>query len=152
MNGQQLKNSILQLAIQGRLVPQYSKDEPASALLARIREEKQRLVKDKKIKKEKPLAPITDDEKPFDIPESWEWVRLGEISNYGDIKKKNKISDLSLNIWSLDLEDIEKGGKLIKKVYLNERKSKGDRTLFKKGDILYSKLRPYLQKILILLL
>ena len=80
MNGQQLKNSILQLAIQGRLVPQDSKDEPASALLARIREEKQRLVKDKKIKKEKPLAPITDDEKPFDIPESWEWVRLGEVS------------------------------------------------------------------------
>ena len=149
MNGQQLKNSILQLAIQGRLVPQDSKDEPASALLTRIREEKQRLVKDKKIKKEKPLAPITDEEKPFDIPESWEWVRLGEISNYGDIKKKNKISDFSLNIWSLDLEDIEKGGKLIKKVYLNERKSKGDRTLFKKGDILYSKLRPYLQKILI---
>lgn len=81
MNGQQLKNSILQLAIQGRLVPQDSKDEPASALLARIREEKQRLVKEKKIKKEKPLAPITDDEKPFDIPESWEWVRLGEIAN-----------------------------------------------------------------------
>ena len=84
MNGQQLKNSILQLAIQGRLVPQDSKDEPASALLTRIREEKQRLVKDKKIKKEKPLAPITDDEKPFDIPESWEWVRLGEIASiYG---------------------------------------------------------------------
>lgn len=83
MNGQQLKNSILQLAIQGRLVPQDSKDEPASALLARIREEKQRLVKDKKIKKEKPLAPITDDEKPFDIPESWEWVRLGEIGDWG---------------------------------------------------------------------
>lgn len=81
MNGQQLKNSILQLAIQGRLVPQYSNDEPASALLARIREEKQRLVKDKKIKKEKPLAPITDEEKPFDIPETWEWVRLGEIAN-----------------------------------------------------------------------
>ena len=81
MNGQQLKNSILQLAIQGRLVPQDSKDEPASALLARIREEKQRLVKDKKIKKEKPLAPITDDEKPFDIPESWEWVRIIDIAN-----------------------------------------------------------------------
>ena len=84
MNGQQLKNSILQLAIQGRLVPQDSKDEPASALLARIREEKKRLVEEKKIKKEKPLAPITDDEKRFDIPESWEWVRLGEIASiYG---------------------------------------------------------------------
>lgn len=79
MNGQQLKNSILQLAIQGRLVPQDSKDEPASALLKRIREEKKRLVEEKKIKKEKPLAPITDDEKPFDIPESWEWVRLESV-------------------------------------------------------------------------
>ncbi|MCI7581069.1 MAG: restriction endonuclease subunit S [Prevotella sp.] len=79
MNGQQLKNSILKLAIQGKLVPQDSSDEPASVLLARIREEKQKLVDEKIIKKEKPLAPITDDEKPFVIPESWEWVRLGEV-------------------------------------------------------------------------
>ena len=81
MNGQQLKNSILKLAIQGKLVPQDSSDEPASVLLSRIREEKQRLVDEKIIKKEKPLAPITEEEKPFDIPESWEWVRLGEICN-----------------------------------------------------------------------
>lgn len=81
MNGQQLKNSILQLAIQGRLVPQDSSEEPASALLSRIREEKKRLVEEKIIKKEKPLAPIKDEEKPFDIPESWEWVRLGEITS-----------------------------------------------------------------------
>lgn len=83
MNGQQLKKSILQLAIQGRLVPQNLKDEPASVLLARIREEKQRLVDEKIIKKSKPLSHITDDEKPFDIPESWKWVRLGEIGDWG---------------------------------------------------------------------
>ena len=83
MNGQQLKKSILQLAIQGRLVPQNLKDEPASVLLARIREEKQRLVDEKIIKKEKALAPIMEEEKPFDIPESWEWVRLGEIGDWG---------------------------------------------------------------------
>ena len=87
MNGQQLKNSILQLAIQGRLVPQYSNDEPASALLSRIREEKKRLVEEKKIKKDKPLAPIKDEEKPFDIPESWEWVRLGDICYLSDGEK-----------------------------------------------------------------
>ena len=81
MNGQQLKNSILKLAIQGKLVPQDSSDEPASVLLSRIREEKQRLVDEKIIKKEKALAPITEEEKPFDIPESWEWVRLGEIAS-----------------------------------------------------------------------
>ena len=87
MNGQQLKKSILQLAIQGRLVPQILKDEPASVLLARIREEKQRLVDEKIIKKSKPLSHITDDEKPFDIPESWEWVRLGDICYLSDGEK-----------------------------------------------------------------
>ena len=98
MNGQQLKNSILQLAIQGRLVPQDSNDEPASALLSLIREEKKKLVEEKKIKKDKPLAPIKDEEKPFEIPESWEWVRLGDIANYGDVKKKKKVRDFSLHI------------------------------------------------------
>lgn len=93
MNGQQLKNSILKLAIQGKLVPQVSSDEPASVLLARIREEKQRLVDEKIIKKEKALSPITDEEKPFDIPKSWEWVRLGEIMNFvnGRAYSKNEL-------------------------------------------------------------
>ena len=93
MNGQQLKNSILKLAIQGKLVPQDSSDEPASVLLARIREEKQRLVDEKIIKKEKALSPITDEEKPFDIPKSWEWVRLGEIMNFvnGRAYSKNEL-------------------------------------------------------------
>ena len=80
MNAQQLKNSILQEAIEGRLVPQDPNDEPASVLLDKIRTEKKRLVKEGKIKK-KDLeeTPINEDEKPFDIPESWEWCRLGDI-------------------------------------------------------------------------
>ena len=80
MTGKQLKNAILQLAIQGKLVPQDSDDEPASALLAQIRQEKAQLVKAGKLKK-KDLAttPITDDEKPFEIPESWEWCRLKDL-------------------------------------------------------------------------
>ncbi len=81
MNAQQLKNSILQEAIEGRLVPQDPNDEPASVLLERIREEKRRLVKEGKLKK-KDLEenPISEDEIPFDIPESWEWVRFGTIT------------------------------------------------------------------------
>ena len=79
MTGQDLKNSILQLAIQGKLVPQDANDEPASVLLERIKAEKKKLIEEKKIKKEKPLAEITEDEIPFEIPESWEWCRLGEI-------------------------------------------------------------------------
>ena len=75
-----LRQSILQYAIQWKLVEQNSTDEPASELLKKIKEEKEKLVKEWKIKKEKPLEPIKDEEKPFDIPSSWEWVRLGEIS------------------------------------------------------------------------
>lgn len=81
MDIQGLKDKILQLAIQGKLVEQNENDEPASALLQRIKEERGKLVKEKKIKKPKPLPEITDEEKPFEIPDSWEWVRLGEISN-----------------------------------------------------------------------
>ena len=75
-----LKKSILQQAIQGKLVPQDANDEPASALLARIRKEKEQLVKAGKLKKKDlETTPITDDEKPFEIPESWEWVRLKDV-------------------------------------------------------------------------
>lgn len=79
MNAQDLKNSILQRAIEGKLVPQRKEEGTAKELLAEIRAEKAQLVKEKKIKKSKPLPEITDEEKPFDIPESWEWVRLDDI-------------------------------------------------------------------------
>ena len=110
MTGQQLKNSILQMAVQGKLVPQDPNDEPASVLLERIRAEKERLIKEKKLKKEKNPSVIfrsTDnspytflekigdeirdisDEIPFDIPESWEWVRLGEVFQHNTGKALN---------------------------------------------------------------
>lgn len=81
MTGKQLKASILQLAIEGKLVPQDPNDEPASELLKRIAKERAKLVKEKKIKAPKPLPPIDDDEKPFDLPEGWVWCRLGEITD-----------------------------------------------------------------------
>ena len=83
MNAQQLRNSILQEAIEGRLVPQDPNDEPASVLLERIREEKKRLVKEGKLKK-KDLEekPISEDEKPFEIPKGWVWVRWGALGEY----------------------------------------------------------------------
>lgn len=79
MTPQQLKKSILQRAIEGRLVEQRAEEGTARELLEEIRAEKERLVKEKKIKKSKPLPPITEEEKPFDIPEGWEWVRLGDV-------------------------------------------------------------------------
>ena len=73
-DAQALREKILDLAMHGKLVPQDPNDEPASVLLEKIKAEKEQLIKEKKIKKSKPLAPITDDEKPFDIPDSWEWA------------------------------------------------------------------------------
>jgi len=78
MTAQQLKNSILQLAVQGKLVPQNPADEPISVLFERIKTEKEQLIKYGKIKKSKPLVPITDNETPFDIPDSWQWCRFGD--------------------------------------------------------------------------
>ena len=109
MTGQQLKNSILQMAVQGKLVPQDPNDEPASVLLERIRAEKEQLIKEGKIKKEKNPSIIfrgadnlpyekvgknepvcIADEVPFDIPESWEWVRLGNIGDWGSGATPNR--------------------------------------------------------------
>jgi len=81
LNAQDLKNSILQLAVQGKLVEQRAEEGTARELLEQIKLEKDQLIKDKKIKKSKPLPEITEDEIPFEIPESWEWVRVNDIFN-----------------------------------------------------------------------
>ena len=90
MTAQDLKNSILQRAIEGKLVPQRQEEGTAKELLAKIRAEKARLIKEKKIKKSKPLPEIADDEKPFDIPESWEWVRLKDLGQFSSGKTPSK--------------------------------------------------------------
>ena len=150
MTPQELKNSILQLAIQGKLVVQRPEEGTAKELFAQIQQEKQRLIAEKKIKKEKPLPEITDDEKPFDIPENWMWVRFGDISTYNQRKQKVSANDITEDMWSLDLEDIEKeSGKIINIRKARERKISGDKVQFYKGQVLYSKLRPYLKKILV---
>lgn len=88
MTPQELKNSILQLAIQGKLVPQRAEEGTAEELYNQIQAEKQNLIKAGKIKKEKLLLEITDDEKPFEIPDSWKWVRFGNISQLLDGEKR----------------------------------------------------------------
>ena len=90
-----LKSKVLDLAMRGKLIKQDPNDEPASVLLEKIKAEKAELVKEKKIKKSKPLPEITDDEKPFDIPDSWEWGRLGDIclSNIGLTYKPSQKSE-----------------------------------------------------------
>lgn len=91
-----LKQTILQLAVMGKLVPQDPSDEPASSLLERIAAEKAQLVKEKKIKKEKPLSVIREDEKPFELPQGWEWERFGKIFldlKYGTSQRSDYLID-----------------------------------------------------------
>ena len=90
----QLKQTILQLAVMGKLVPQDPSDEPAAELLKRIAEEKAQLLKDKKIKKQKALPPIAEDEKPFELPNGWEWCRFGNVAT----SRLGKMLDKSKNV------------------------------------------------------
>lgn len=139
-----LNQAILQEALQGKLVGQDPTDEPATKLLKRIKTEKTTSGK-----KEKPLPPIKEEEIPFEIPKSWVWCRLGEITNYGSSPKAEP-SDLKNDTWVLDLEDIEKTtSKLLCKIRFSERNSLSTKSVFKAGDVLYSKLRPYLDKVIV---
>ena len=97
MNAQQLKNSILQRAIEGKLVEQRAEEGTAAELLREIKAEKARLVKEGKLKKEKPLPEIKEEEIPFEIPESWEWVRLCEVAVSGLGKTLNKTKDAGIS-------------------------------------------------------
>ena len=135
MTPQELKNSILQLAIQGKLVPQRAEEGNAEDLYQQIQAEKQKLIKEGKIKKEKPLPPINDDEKPFEIPGNWKWVRLGEIgySNIGLTYSPKDICDSGILVLrSCNIKNSNMNYDDIIKVKMNIPKNK----MCKKGDIL----------------
>ncbi len=147
MTPQELKNSILQLAIQGKLVEQRPDEGTAGELYQQIQTEKQKFFKAGTIKKENPLPEITEDEKPFDIPESWKWVRLRTIVynrgqevptalfsyiDIGSIDNKNQRLNAEENL----IETSEAPSRARKKVQL--------------GDILYSTVRPYLHNMCII--
>ena len=147
-----LQKSILQEAIQGKLCEQKDEDGSAKELIEKISLEKERLIESGQIKKHKALPAIQEDEIPFDIPSSWCWERLGNISTYNQTKPKIKAIDLDRLIWVLDLDDIEKNtGKILRYVKAKDKKVSGEKVVFHKGQILYSKLRPYLKKALIAL-
>lgn len=140
----QLRQSFLREAMQGKLVTQNPADGNAKDLLYKIKTEKE-----KSGKKEKPLPAIKEEEIPFDIPDNWVWCRLGEITNYGTSLKADP-TDLKEDTWVLDLEDIEKeSSKLIEKKRFKERNSLSTKSRFIVGDVLYSKLRPYLDKVIV---
>ena len=165
------KKAILQEAVQGKLVPQIAAEGNAKDLLEEIR--KDRLShgfansygicdgKNKKSKSsdlrsksqisvtKKELPEITEDEIPFEIPESWCWCRLGEIVPFG-VCQNAEPQEIDDEDWILDLEDIEKdSGKILSFKTKKEVDSKSTKHIFKKGFVLYSKLRPYLNKCVI---
>ena len=150
MNTKALRQKILDLAIHGKLVPQDPNDEPASVLLERIRAEKERLIKEGKIKRPKKTKETSDKPHyPYELPEGWAWTTLGEISNYGTTINI-QVDDIDKNEWILELEDIEKEtANIIQRLSASERSVKGTRHKFSAGNILYSKLRTYLNKVLV---
>ena len=160
---------VLDLAIRGRLVPQDPSDEPAEALLARVREERLLMAADGRLRKrdvegdsvifrgednsyyerfgDDRVIPIEGE--VFAIPRTWAWSRFGAISNYGSSESVNP-EEIDDENWVLDLEDIEKGsGRILRRVCGGERRSSSVKRPFCAGQLLYSKLRPYLNKVLI---
>ena len=153
MDTKKLRQKILDLAIRGKFVPQDPNDEPASVLLERIKAEKERLIKEGKIKRSKKTNNASDtphyENVPFEVPKGWVWTTLGSISNYGT-SINVQVGDIDSNEWILELEDIEKDtAKIIQHLSKKERFLNGTRHKFQKGDILYSKLRTYLNKVLV---
>ena len=166
--GARARSKVLDLAVRGLLVPQDASDEPASALLARAADERRALVEAGKAKAPKggPSAIWRDPsdgahyekrgkgepvpvEVPYDLPEGWEWARLGSISNYG-MAGSVPANDISDKAWILDLEDIEKDtGAVQARIRKVDRPPTSAKRPFAKGQLLYSKLRPYLNKVLI---
>ena len=161
------KTKILDLAIRGQLVPQDPTDEPASVLLERIRAEKEELIKQGKIKRDKKesvifrgednsyylktgeLVESLEDWDFEELPGGWSVCCLGELCDYGNCTNIDT-ADIADSAWILDLEDIEKdSGVVLQKVHQGERNAGSTKHRFHKGQVLYSKLRPYLNKVVL---
>lgn len=159
MNAQDLKNSILQRAIEGKLVPQRKEEGTAKELLAEIRAEKARLIKEKKIKKSKSLPEITDEEKPFDIPESWEWVRLMDLcANIVDCPHSTpKYFSNNTGYYAIDTNVIDSNGEITGWRYVSQESylqrisrltpEQGDIVLTREGSIGRAAILPSDKKI-----
>lgn len=141
-DAQALREKILDLAMRGKLVPQDPNDEPASVLLEKIKAEKEQLIKDKKIKKSKPLAPITDDERPFDIPDSWEWVRLGDVNTYNsESVHPDRTPDKTFELYSVPIFPTRKP-EIIKGEEIRSNKQ-----AVETGDVLLCKINPRINRV-----
>lgn len=136
-----LRKSIIDLATSGQLSSICDGDDSIKEILDQLP-----VVS---TKRKKLLAQEYEFDKLFSIPEHWKWMKLGEIASYGDTPTKVMAIDVPDDTWILELEDIEAGGELLVKKRADSRMSVGEKTVFKKGQVLYSKLRPYLKKVLV---
>lgn len=138
-----LRELILELAVRGKLVPQDPNDEPASELLKRIAAEKAELVKQGKIKKQKLLPEISEDEKPFELPAGWEWVRLNHVGHdWGQKTPENDFTYIDVGSINKELGTISKPGVINPK----DAPSRA-RKIVRRNTVLYSTVRPYLLNI-----
>ncbi|ENA26557.1 hypothetical protein HMPREF1487_09598 [Pseudomonas sp. HPB0071] len=139
-----LKQALLQLAVMGKLVPQDPSDEPAAELLKHIAKKKAQLITEGKIKKQKPLVEISQEEKPFNLPKGWEWARFGNICSISsELVRPEDFPELR----QVAPDCIEKGtGLLTERRTVKESGVKGPNNRFYAGQIIYSKIRPSLSK------
>lgn len=136
-----LRTNIIDLAVSGKISSQFpAKDSVADIIKA---------LPEVSTKRKKLLGQTFEYGKQPSIPTRWKWMRLGEIASYGDTPTKAFFDDVDGDTWILDLEDIKSGGEIIVKTRVAGKKFVGDKTVFQKGQVLYSKLRPYLKKVLV---
>ena len=136
-----LKNMLIDMATCGKLTENFTPSDTVESIVNNLPAPSN--------KRQKLLSQCFEyAEKPI-IPEHWTWIRLGNLSSYGDSPIKIQTVDINDDTWVLDLEDIQAGGTLLEKKRFIERKPVGEKTVFKKGQVLYSKLRPYLKKVLV---
>ena len=139
-----LEQTLLQLSVRGLLVPQDPTDEPASVLLQRIRAEKDRLIAEGKIKRDKPLPPITDEEKPFEMPVGWEWVRLGSLGESFDYGSSQKSVDDSAAVPILRMGNIQGGRVVMNNLkYLKDMHGELPYLVLREGDLLFNRTNSY---------
>lgn len=147
MTPEQLKASILQYAIQGKLVEQRPEEGTGEELYQQIQAEKQRLIKDGKLKKEKPLSQIAEDEIPFDIPDSWKWCRLGALTyNWGQKTPDNRFCYVDVGSVNNISHTLNRENTVVEAKDASSRAKK----IVKYGDVIFATIRPYLKNICII--
>lgn len=144
-----LRELVFKLACSGRLTSGLSGDDKVAENLLKSDATRDSAIASKKIRKGKPLRALESDAPPFEVPQHWDWVRLGRIVEY-NAGSRVKGEAIEADAWLLELEDIEKtSSTLLARVTARERSPKSSKSTFRKGDVLYGKLRPYLDKVIV---